>query len=280
MNEVFYNGEYYPANGPALPVSNRGFHYGDGFFETIRLIDGKPIFLDHHFSRVLETMEAYKIDRPLDFTLQKLENEIIELGQRNQIDKGGRVRVTFCRKSAGYYLPIGNELEYVIEANSLEHNRFTLNEQGKNVDLCVEFKKDLNRLAVFKRIECQVYIQAALFAHEKGLDDALVQNYKGSIIEATSSNVFLVSNGVLYTSGLDEGPVAGTMRMNIINLALENGIKVYECSLTPQNLLAADELFLTNAVHGVQWVGSYRTKRYFNDMAVRFCRLLNAKIGH
>ena len=161
----------------------------------------------------------------------------------------------------------------------MEHNRFTLNEQGRNVDLCVEFKKDLNRLAVYKRIECQVYIQAALFAHEKGLDDALVQNYKGSIIEATSSNVFLVSNGVLYTSGLDEGPVAGTMRMNIINLALENGIKVYECTLTPQNLLAADELFLTNAIHGVQWVGSYRTKRYFNDISVRFCRLLNAKLG-
>ncbi|MDP4952146.1 MAG: aminotransferase class IV [Flavobacteriales bacterium] len=279
MNEVFYNGTFYPVNGPALPVSNRGFHYGDGFFETIRLIDGKPVFLDHHFSRVLETMEAYKIERPIDFTLQKLEKEIIALSERNQIEKGGRVRVTFCLKSAGYYLPIGNELEYIIEANSLEHNRFTLNEQGRNVDLCVEFKKDLNRLAVYKRIECQVYIQAALFAHEKGLDDALVQNYKGSIIEATSSNVFLVSNGVLYTSGLDEGPVAGTMRMNIINLALENGIKVYECTLTPQNLLAADELFLTNAIHGVQWVGSYRTKRYFNDMSVRFCRLLNAKLG-
>jgi branched-chain amino acid aminotransferase len=65
------------------------------------------------------------------------------------------------------------------------------------------------------------------------------------------------------------------MRMNIINLALENKIKVYECTLNPHNLLAADEMFLTNAVRGIEWVVGYRTKRYFNDMSKRLVAVLN-----
>ena len=79
---------------------------------------------------------------------------------------------------------------------------------------------------------------------------------KGNILETSSSNVFVVSNGVLYTPGLDEGCLAGTMRMQVINLALKCGMKVYECSILPQNLLAADEVFITNAVRGINWIGA------------------------
>jgi branched-chain amino acid aminotransferase len=81
---------------------------------------------------------------------------------------------------------------------------------------------------------------------------------------------------VLYTPSLEEGCLAGTMRMQIINLALANGIKVYECALMPQNLLAADEVFLTNAIRGINWVGGYRTKRYQNNISRRLVVLLNA----
>ena len=84
-----------------------------------------------------------------------------------------------------------------------------------------------------------------------------------------------MSNGVLYTPGLEEGCLAGTMRMQVINLALENGIKVYECNILPQNLLVADEIFLTNAINGVVWVSGYRTKRYFNNTARKLVNLLN-----
>ena len=70
------------------------------------------------------------------------------------------------------------------------------------------------------------------------------------------------------------------MRAAIINVAIENGYKVYECTLTPQELLRADELFLTNAVAGIQWVSSYRTKRYYNKTARELIRLINANLRH
>jgi len=92
---------------------------------------------------------------------------------------------------------------------------------------------------------------AAINATERKLDDVLITNDKGGILESSSCNVFVVSNGVLYTPGLDEGCLAGTMRMQVINLAIKNNIKVYECNILPQNLLAADEIFFTNALHSV-----------------------------
>jgi branched-subunit amino acid aminotransferase/4-amino-4-deoxychorismate lyase len=140
-------------------------------------------------------------------------------------------------------------------------------------------KKDINKLSMFKNIDAKMYVLASLYAEDHQLDDTLIQNYRGGIIETTTSNIFLVSNGVLYTSTLEDGAIAGIMRMQIINLAIEKGIKVYECTLNPQNLLAADELFVTNAIKGIQWVGSYRTKRYYSEMAGRLIGMLNEKLG-
>ena len=115
----------------------------------------------------------------------------------------------------------------------------------------------------------------AIAAKEKGLDDMLILNDNNQILESSHSNVFMVSNGVLYTPSLSDGCLAGTMRMQVINLALKNGLKVYESSILPSNLLVADEVFLTNAVRGITWVGGYRTKRYFNTVARKIVTFLN-----
>ena len=65
------------------------------------------------------------------------------------------------------------------------------------------------------------------------------------------------------------------MRMQIINLAIKHNIKVYECNISPQNLLAADELFLTNAIKGIVWVKSFRTKEYGNTISEKLVEYLN-----
>ena len=132
---------------------------------------------------------------------------------------------------------------------------------------------------MFKNIHSQIYIQAAIYAQEKNIGDVLILNSDDKIIEATSSNIFLVSGGDLYTPKLSSGPVGGVMRAAIINLAIGLDIKVFECNLTPQELLKADEVFLTNAVQGIKWVSSYRTKRYFNKTANKLLDALNASIS-
>lgn len=278
-NFIWHNGEYLPSEERSLYVDNRAFHFGDGFFESMRAINGSVKFIANHFNRVIDTCKALSINLPEGFTPKLLETQVNDLLQKNQITQGGRIRITFFRKSTGYYLPQGNDLDYVIETHPYDHNFFKINDNGKAVDIYPDVKKDINSLSMYKTLNCSLYIMASMHAVQKGLDDALIQNRRGTIIEGTSTNLFLASNGVLYTPSLDEGCIAGTMRMNVINIAIESGIKVYECSLTPQNLLVADEIFLTNAIKGVEWISSYRTKRYFNDMSKQMVDMLNKHVA-
>lgn len=275
MNYIYHNGRFLNANEPCIELSNRGFRYADGFFESIRVVNGKPVFFANHFTRIIEAMKTFKFETPVGFSQEGLRAEVQALIEKNEIHEGGRARITFTRKSEGFYSPESNDMEYIIEANSKVDNQFTLNESGIVVDLYPTMKKQINKFSSFKNLNCQIYVHASIFAREKMLDDVLIQNENMGIIESTVSNIFLVSNGVLYTPGVVEGCVGGTMRMTVVNLALQNNIKVYECNLTPQNLLAADEIFLTNAITGVKWVSSYRTKRYFNNTAKKIISLIN-----
>jgi branched-chain amino acid aminotransferase len=278
MNQyVNFNGALIPANTYSIMAGNRGYLYGDGLFETIRVINGKAINLENHYKRLFAGMEALKMNPPAHLTLEHFQSEIQMLIEENGITGGGKVRLSVDRKPGGTFLPDSNHIDYFIEAFKLSQNLFELNDKGLKIDLYEDIKKDINPISAFKTKNGLIYIMAKIKAKELGLDDLLIQNNKMGIIEGGSANLFVVSNGVLYTPSLDLGPLGGTMRMQIINLALEHGVKVYECNISPQNLLVADEVFLTNATHGVIWVEHYRTKQYFNNAAFQFVRFLNEK---
>ncbi len=273
MGHVIVNGEFLPDQGPSIAVDNRAFHYGDGLFESIRVIDGRPVFLEAHWTRLVESMKALRIERPSGLDLVQLSGHIVELARRNAVPSG-RCRLTVFRDSEGHYRPAGNKGAFTLELKPLTDPTYTLNERGLNVDIYAEMRKPVNVMAVHKTLNCLLYVMASLWSKERGLDDCLLQNDRGNIIESSSGNLFIVSNGVLYTPSLSDGCVGGVMRMQLINLALGSGIKVYECSLNPQNLLAADELLFTNAVRGIQWVATYRTKRYTHRMSQILIELL------
>jgi branched-subunit amino acid aminotransferase/4-amino-4-deoxychorismate lyase len=280
MNQyVNNNGELISATSYSIMAGNRSYLYGDGLFESIRVVNGRAINLDNHFKRLQSGMEVLQMHPPARFDLTWFVQEIQMLVDENKIQEGGRVRFSIDRKAGGTFLPASNHVDYYIEAKSFESNLFKLNDKGFAIDLYDEIKKDINPLSAYKTKNGLIYIMAKLKARERGLDDMLIQNYKMGIIEGGSSNLFVVSNGVLYTPSLDLGPLGGTMRMQIINLAIANEIKVYECNVTPQNLLVADEVFLTNAIQGITWVESYRTKKYSNETSIQFTDILNKYWG-
>lgn len=270
------NDEILPNDVPTIHTGNRGYLYGDGVFESVRILGGQPLNLENHIKRMLEGARRIKMRPPSYFDISFFEERILTLLQKCGITEGGRCRIHLDRVAGGAYFPDSNEATFFIEVYPLNYDGFQLNQKGLEVDIYTEYKKPKCPLSNFKTKNGLLYVLASIAAKEKGLDDYLITNDTGSIIEASASNLFVVSNGVLYTPGLDEGCLAGTMRMQIINLALENRIKVYECTIMPQNLLVADEIFLTNALHGIQWVQGYRTKRYFNNMSKNLTELLNA----
>ncbi len=272
---VNINGQVLESQQGGIQADNRAYLYGDGVFETIRIFQGKIINFENHFSRLMEGAKVLKIRLPNFFTPEFFIEKIEELLANSEINQGGRVRLCIDRMAGGNYTPEYNEAVFTIDVKPVPQADFELNSKGLEVDIYTDIRKQKNILANYKTKNGLLYVLAGIQAKEKGMHDMLITNGDMSIIESSSSNFFIVSNGVLYTPGLEEGCLAGTMRMQIINLALANGIKVYESAILPQNLLSADEVFLTNAVHGIMWVSGYRTKRYFNNTSRKLVAHLN-----
>lgn len=275
MGYIIYNGDILDDAQPYMDANNRAFKFGDGAFESIRIINGEPHNLGAHISRLTEFLKIIQVDIPDYFSVDFFHQKVKKICELNQILLGGRVRLTAFRAGSGNYIPSENNVSWVMTAVKLDNNLFTLNTEGISVDLYSEMKKTQTALSPYKTANAMLYIMAGLYARQKRLDDCLLVNDKGAVLEGSSSNLFLVSNGVLYTPPISDGCVAGTMRMCVINTALSNGIKVYESSITPQHLLMADELFLTNSIQGVRWVSAYRSKRFFNTMSHQLVKMLN-----
>jgi branched-subunit amino acid aminotransferase/4-amino-4-deoxychorismate lyase len=270
------NGTIFSNDAPTIHAGNRGHLYGDGVFESIRIMAGKPINIQNHVARMIQGANVLKINTPTYYTAAFFEEKILELIEKSGIKEGGRCRMSIDRATGGAYLPESNDSTFYIEVYPYNVSHFELNARGLEVDIYRDIKLHKNFLSNYKTKTGIPYIMASICANDLGLDDLFLTNDKGNILESGSFNIFIVSNGVLYTPGLEEGCIAGTMRMQIINLAVKNNIKIYECSILPQNLLSADEMFFTNAIRGINWVGAYRTKRYQNNMSRRLVVLLNA----
>ena len=142
-------------------------------------------------------------------------------------------------------------------------------------------KKPIDVLSGFKSGNSMIFVLAGLYAKEKGVNNCLILNNKNTIAEAIGANVFVVKGNVILTPSLQEGCVDGIMRRVVIETARQNGIKIYDnCSIELKDLERADEIFLTNAINGIQWVSAFNKNRYFNKMSKSLLSLINKKYLH
>lgn len=263
--------EYNLPNG----FESRGFLYADGFFETFRCIEGRlPLFNLHH-ARIIASAEAYKMEVPIWLKKEDLKELLLQLYKASNLSGDARIRLTIFRDGDGRYTPTINTATAIGSIEHIDGRGYEINENGIVIGLYQDLLKTPSSISNYKNLHSHLYVQAGNYAKKKGLGDVLILNDNNQLIEAISSNIFLVLDGALHTPKLESGPVGGVMRAAVINLAIALGIKVYECNLEAHELLKADEVFLTNALHGIQWVASYRTKRYFNKTALMLLEELN-----
>lgn len=273
-----YNGNIYTMDVNPVQVNNRAFKYGDGIFETARIINGKVPLLNLHLDRILKYSKVIKLPQNSNLNPIILENWVNECIKKNNIENGGKLRITFFREGGDFYFPSQESTNILIDVESTETNQFDYNYKGLVVDMFVDLRKPLNYLSNAKTNNALLYVMGGIFAKEKNLDNCILQNDLFNVAEALNSNIFLAVNGVLYTPPLEEACVDGVMRTYIKDLAISVGMKVYETTIKPNDLLRADELFLTNGFKGINWVGAYRSKRYFNTTSEKLNTLLNKKI--
>ena len=272
------NGKHYKADEPVLHHTNRAFQYGDALFETMHA-NGKQVqFFPDHMQRLITAMGMLRMEVPSRIKTHGIGQEISRLLHTNRHLKGARVRLTVFRNPGGKYAPADLSCSYLIETEALESDTYRLNEKGLIIDVFSLLKKPLTPFSNLKTTNDLLYIMAGIHKKEKGLDECLLINAREEITEAISSNVFLVSGSVIHTPPLASGCLDGIMRKKIIEYAREAGYEMREREpLALGNFLHADEVFLTNAVKGLQWVSGIQKKRYFKGTAKKLLALLNEK---
>ena len=159
-------------------------------------------------------------------------------------------------------------------------NYFALNDRGLNIGLFREWLKPLSNLSKLKILGNQVSIQATIWAERNGFDDALILNQNGGICESSAGNLFVVQGDKIKTPGLKEGGVAGVMRMTLVNACIDEGLSLFESPIDESDLLSADEIFLSNSIAGIIWVGKFRHKRYFHKTSDLLITSLNKRLKH
>jgi branched-subunit amino acid aminotransferase/4-amino-4-deoxychorismate lyase len=264
-----------PAEEPSILHSNRAFCYGDALFESMHANGTRIQFFREHFGRMLSGMEILLMEKNSLPGAAVVESHIVRLLNKNHLYNGVRVRLSVFRNTGGLYTPQDNSVSFLAEAVALPYDNYRLNGKGLKMDVFTALFKQPGVLANLKTANSLLYIRAGLFARQSGLDDCLILNTEKRLAEGTASNLFLVKNGVLHTPSLNEGCVAGIMREQVIRLAGSVGIECRESKLTINDLISADECFLTNAVRGIQWVVAYGQKRYFSKTSRALSTALN-----
>ncbi len=265
---VCYNGEFISSEKPIFLGTNRAFRYGDCLFETLRAVGTNVPFLNKHIARIKNSATILQFEIPDNYNTQFFQKQIARLLNANKFFNGAKVRLSIFRKDGGNYQPITNKIDFFIEANPLESNNFSLNTKGLKIDIFNEWKKNINELSSLKTANSLLYVMAANFSQSQKLDDCLLINQNNNIIEASSSNLFVFTNNNLLTPSLSDGCLNGIMREIVIQLALKEKITVYDdVCITENDILNADEIFLTNAVSGIKWVVAFKNRRYFCKVA-------------
>lgn len=252
-----------PADQPILMSNNKGFRYGDGVFETIRVYQGAMPLFDYHMDRFFSSFLTLGYENPPSFNRDQLKDSILSVCKENNTYGHGRVRLTAFGGDGGPN-DKNDEIHYLIESSPLDSSINTLNENGLIAGISREALKSCDTLANLKSANFLPYLMAARFARQAKWDEALVMNIHQRIADATIANVFIIKGKQIFTPPLNEGPVNGVMRRLLLEKLPEHKYSIEEKQLDFPEVYEADEVFLTNAISGIRWVGKIDEKTYGN----------------
>ena len=268
------------AQGDNILTQNRAFLYGDGVFETVKIVNSKILFLEDHYFRLMASMRVVRMEIPMNFTMEYFEEQILKVVQENGFSASARARITVFRNNGGLYLPQTNEVSFLIHTTSLENASYALNESHYEVDLYKDFYVSRQLLSSIKTTNKMINITGSIFASENGFENCILLNDAKNVVEALQGNLFMVVGKKLITPPISEGCLNGVMRRQILALAKKiEGIEVVEEIISPFDLQKADELFLTNVITGIQPITKYRKKEFTNNMANLLVQKLNESIS-
>ena len=245
---TFLNGKFIPHNKAVISVDDHGFLYGDGVYETLRVYKGNVFLLKEHLSRLKHSADWIGLRLPLSF--EKLGKALVETARRNHHAEAVlRLTVTRGPGAYGFDPALCKPFKPTVSIVSRPFQAYPSWFHQKGIAVAIV---SIRRNAVaslpphVKSTSCMNGIYAKVESLKLKAQEGLMLSNDGFLTEATVSNVFLVKKGVLQTPMLDGSLLAGTTRGFVIGLAKKAAIPVAEKKLTLENIMSADEIFLTN----------------------------------
>jgi branched-chain amino acid aminotransferase len=243
---VFLDGRFVAAGAARVSPFDRGFLYGDGLFETIRIYDGRAFALDEHLERMRSAARRVRLRIPS--ATRWWESMIRELLGRNRLSRSeAAVRITVTRGLGGDGLvaPRRNKPTIFAIARSIPRNLASWQTKGVAV-IVLPFHPGVGGyLSGLKTTDYLTAIVGKALAHERGAFEGLYKASSGHILEGTTSNVFIVRRGIIATPPVCQGILAGITRRHVIDVAVRAGMRVVERDVHVSEVMKADEAFLT-----------------------------------
>jgi len=230
-----------------IEFSDRGFQYGDGLFETIEVINGIPVFLDQHLQRLNTGCKRLLIPTPDIDLLNKEAYQLAEGSTRAVL----KLIVTRGSGGRGYRQPESIQATRLFSLHPFPDYPESLCKQGINALFC-RTRLGLNpMLAGIKHMNRLEQVLARSEWTASDIHEGIMMDNNNHVIEGTMSNLFIVKDQCLYTPTLKESGVNGILRNIIIALATENQLPIIEKMLMKQDVVTADEVFVTNSIIGI-----------------------------
>ncbi len=246
MSEMVYlNGVLVPPSQASIPVMDYGFLYGYGLFETMRAYGGRVFCLDRHLARLYCSAEMLGIKiGALD-----LKSAVTDTLRANQFSEA-RIRITVSIGEGGMAPDPGTckKPTVLIVAGPYHSYPDAVYEKGLSAIISSMRRNSQSPLSRLKSANYLESILAREQARAAGASEAICLNEKGLLAEASMSNIFLVTNGILRTPGTQSGILPGVTRETVLELANKLGIKAVEQDIHLEELLQAEEAFLTNSL--------------------------------
>jgi 4-amino-4-deoxychorismate lyase len=230
-----------------IELSDRGFQYGDGVFETIEVLNGTPVFLNQHMHRLFKGCDRLLIPCP-DKEILKKEAFQLAKGSPSAVLK---LIITRGSGGRGYRQPDTIQPTRLFSLHPFPDYPETFSLHGINARFC-DTRLGLNPcLAGIKHMNRLEQVMARSEWNHEDVQEGLMMDINGNVVEGTMSNVFVVKQNVLYTPAIEQCGVEGILRDIVIWLAKKQQIKVIEKTMTKVEILSADELFVTNSIIGI-----------------------------
>jgi len=246
MEIVYINGLFTPLSNAHVSIQDRGFCYGDGLFETLRASNGKIFRLEHHIDRLFRSLSQIFIDLPM--TRFELMTVIQDTLTRNN-HKEAIIRLTVTRGDTQSNIQIDTDIPPTLVVNIRAFTPLSKTIYKKGIKIMLFQERACSSSVLKRRLKSCNYLSNILIkklSDDKDFMEGVVVDPDFGVTEGTTSNVFIVTHGVLKTPPLSPFVLEGITRGVVIEIAKEHKIPFLEDRIILEDLLNADEVFITN----------------------------------